>query len=338
MKTRVPVYREDQHTYHADTCQPLIQASESGKIRIEALARGSYPGRPLPDFALSQVSSVAYWDAKAEQDWGLKWHRNEGLELTFLESGSLPFSLVQKGYNLRAGDMTITRPWQPHCLGNPNIPASRLHWLILDLGVRRPNQDWKWPKWIVLTPQDLKELTLLLRQHEQPVWQTTEDVQHCFRQISRAVRADRQGSSASRLAANINELFVSVLEMLRHNDIKLDPSLSSSSRTVEMFLADLRDHPEQLSHEWTLGIMAQHCGLAETRFRFYCKELTNMPPSQYLELCRVDAAAKMLVQAPQRSVTEIALSCGFGSGQYFSTVFRRHRRCSPRAFRKHNLR
>jgi AraC family 4-hydroxyphenylacetate 3-monooxygenase operon regulatory protein len=334
MKTRVPVYREDQQTYHADTCQPLIQAAESGEIHIEALARGDYPGRRLLDFALPQVSSIAYWDAKIDQDWGLQWHRNEGLELTFLESGSLPFSLADKQYNLRAGNMTISRPWQPHRLGNPNIPASRLHWLVLDLGVRRPNQDWEWPSWVVLTPQDLKELTILLRQHEHPVWQTTEDVQHCFQQISRAIKVDRQGSSASRLAANINELLVSVLEMLRDNDIKLDPSLSGSSRMVEMFLTDIRDHPEQLSHEWTLQSMAKQCGLAETRFRFYCKELTNMPPSQYLELCRVEAAAKMLVQASHKTVTDIALACGFGSGQYFATVFRRHRRCSPRAFRK----
>lgn len=334
MKTRVPVYREDHHSYQADTCQPLIEAANSGNIHIEALARGSYPGRPLPDFALSQVSSIAYWDAKVEQDWGLKWHRNEGLELTFLERGSLPFFVGQKQHKLRPGDITITRPWQPHRLGNPNIPASRLHWLIIDLGVRRPNQDWAWPAWIVLTPQGLKELTMLLRQHEQPVWRATEDVQHCFTRISRAIKADDRGSSASRLAANINELFVSLLEMLRHSDIQLDPSLSSSSRMVEMFLTDLRDCTEQLGHEWTLQTMAQHCGLAETRFRYYCKELTNMPPTQYLELCRVNAAAKILELEPQRTVTEVALACGFGSGQYFATVFRRHCRCSPREYRQ----
>lgn len=334
MNAQVPIYKEDQQTYHADRCQPLIEAAESGKIRFEALTRGSYPGRPLPDFALPQMRSIAYWDAKIQQDWGLDWHRNEGLELTFLQSGSLPFWVTDKEYSLRAGDMTITRPWQPHRVGNPNIPASRLHWLILDLGVRRPNQDWEWPEWVVLTPQDLQEMTMLLRQHEHPIWQTTEDVQYCFRRISRAIEADRHGSSASRLAANINELFVSILEMLRYNDIKLDPSLSSSSRMVEMFLTDLRDCAEQLSCEWTISAMAKHCGLAETRFRYYCKELTNMSPSQYLELCRVDAAAKMLVQEPKMSVTEIALACGLGSGQYFATVFRHQHKCSPRTFRQ----
>jgi len=334
MKIQAPIYKEDQQTYHADRCQPLIEAAESGKIRIEALARGGYPGRPLPDFALPQMRSIAYWDTKIQQDWGLDWHRNEGLELTFLESGSLPFAVADKQYSLRAGDMTITRPWQPHRVGNPHIPASRLHWIIIDLGVRRPNQTWQWPDWIVLTPHDLNELTMLLRQHEHPVWYSSDDMQHCFRRISRAVKEDRQGSSASRLAANVNELFVSLLEMLRCKDIELDPTLSSTARTVELFLKDLHDNQKLLSHEWTLQSMAQYCGLAETRFRHYCKELTNIAPSQYIESCRVKTAVQMLVEQPERNITEIALACGFGSGQYFATVFRCHYGYSPRTFRQ----
>jgi AraC family 4-hydroxyphenylacetate 3-monooxygenase operon regulatory protein len=334
MKTRIPVYKEKQQTYHVGSCQSLVDAAEAGKIRFEGLARGNYPGRPLPDFALPGLRAIGYWDSRIQQDWGLEWHRNEGLEITFLQSGTLPFWVADKEYSLRPGDMTITRPWQPHRVGNPNIPASRLHWLILDLGVRRPNQDWKWPKWCVLTPQDLEDLTIMLRQYEHPIWQTTKDVQQCFRRISKAINADRHGSSASRLTAYINELFISILEMLRHNDIKLDPSLSSSTRMVDMFLADLRDSTEQLSFDWSVSTMAEHCGLGQTRFRHYCKEMTNMSPSQYLEQCRVDAAAKLLVQQPKMSVTEIAMACGFSSSQYFATVFRRHHKCSPRSFRQ----
>ena len=75
MKTPIPIHKEDHHTYHADTCQPLIGAANAGRIYIEVLARGNYPGWLLPDFALLQVSSVAYWDAKTEQfqyPWTLK--------------------------------------------------------------------------------------------------------------------------------------------------------------------------------------------------------------------------------------------------------------------------
>ena len=337
METKIPTYREGQKIYHADACNPLVAAANAGKVRIAALGRGSYPGRRLPDFALPQVRSLAYWDAFDRQCWGLDWHRNEGIELTFLESGSLVFALDDQQHLLQAGDMTITRPWQPHRVGDPYVLASRLHWLILDLGVRNPNQPWKWPGWIVLTKQDLEELTVLLRQNEQPVWPSTPDIRHCFKQIGRVLEADGEGSSISRLAVHLNELFVSVLEMLRHRNISLDPSLSSTSRTVELFLADLRSNMEHLAEPWTLRTMAKYCGLAETRFRHYCRKLTNLTPVHFLELCRVKAASQMLTERPRMTITEIAMACGFGSSQYFATVFRRHHGDSPRAFREKAL-
>lgn len=333
MKSRVPIYREDQKTYHADTCRPLLAAVEAGRISLEGLARGAYPGRRLLDSALPQVRSLAFWNAPVPQDWGLQWHRNEGLELTFLESGSLPFAVGAERHALRAGDLTITRPWQPHRVGEPNVPPSRLHWLILDLGVRRPNQPWKWPSWIVLTKSDLDELTILLRHNEQPVWPASADVRHCFERIAQAIETDRDGSSISRLAALLNELFVAVLEMLRRSDIELDPSLSSTCRTVKLFLEDMRGNPQHLTRAWTLKKMAEQCGLAETRFRHYCRQLTNMTPTQFIEHCRIETASAMLTEHPVRSITEIALACGFGSSQYFATVFRRHLKCSPKDFR-----
>jgi AraC family L-rhamnose operon regulatory protein RhaS len=333
MKIRVPVYRDEQKTYHADTCRPLVAAAQAARVRLQAYARGAYPGWRLPDYALPQVRNLAFWDAPDQQDWGLDWHRNEGLELTYLESGRLPFATGDRWYPLRGGDMTITRPWQPHRVGDPCVPASRLHWLILDLGVRRPNQPWKWPSWVVVTKQDLDELTILLRHNEQPVWAASANVQRCFERISRALEADRQGSNISRVTAYLNELFVSILEMLRHNAIPLDPSLSSTARAVELFLGDVRDNREQLRQEWTLKAMAEHCGLAETRFRHYCRQLTNMTPSQFLERCRIEAACRMLAREPQKSITDVAMDCGFGSSQYFATVFRRHHGCSPKAFR-----
>jgi AraC-like DNA-binding protein len=116
--------------------------------------------------------------------------------------------------------------------------------------------------------------------------------------------------------------------------ILLDPSLSSSLRTVELFLAELRDNPERLAQSWTLRTMAEHCGLAETRFRHYCRQLTNMTPVQFLERYRVEAASRMLVEKPRMTVTEVAMACGFGSSQYFATLFRRHHGRSPRTFRE----
>ncbi|OQW94793.1 MAG: hypothetical protein BWK77_08530, partial [Verrucomicrobia bacterium A1] len=109
--------------YHADTCSELVQAAGRGEVRLEALARGTYPGGRLAPRAVPGVRSVGFWDARHEQDWGLPVHRNEGIEFTFLASGSTGFSVDGRAYTLRAGDLAVTRPWQPHCVGGPRFEA-----------------------------------------------------------------------------------------------------------------------------------------------------------------------------------------------------------------------
>jgi AraC family L-rhamnose operon regulatory protein RhaS len=83
-----------------------------------------------------------------------------------------------------------------------------------------------------------------------------------------------------------------------------------------------------------LAKVAQRCGLGTTQFVRYSRQLTNLTPMQYLNTCRLETAARMLVDLPERSVIDVALDCGFSSSQYFATVFRRQFGCTPRAFRR----
>ena len=333
MGNKAPIFKDRGQIYHADTCKPLEEAVAAGQVRLNALARGHYPGRRLERIALPGIKSVGFWDAVGRQDWGLDWHRNEGIEITFLETGSLPFAVDGRPYPLRAGDLTITRPWQQHRVGEPRITAGRLHWVILDVGVRRPNQAWRWPPWVVLTPADLARLTDLLRHNEEPVWRATASVRHCFQQTARALEAAGDTGVQSRLTVHLNELFLAIFEMLHERKIALDPVLSSARRTVELFLDDLRRNPDTLAMPWTVSEMAAQCGLGVTAFTDYCKQSANMTPSQFLNHERVEAAARILVSEPSATVTDVALRCGFQSSQYFATVFRRIRGSSPRAFR-----
>jgi AraC family L-rhamnose operon regulatory protein RhaS len=330
----VPIYEEHGRTYAADACDPLERAAAAGQVQLQALSRGHYPGRRLPRAALPGVKTVGFWDAARPQDWGLDWHRNEGVELTFLESGAIDFAVDDQAVQLHDGDLTVTRPWQRHRLGDPHIGAGRLHWLILDVGVRRPHQAWRWPTWIVLTSADLRELTDILRHNEQPVWRATPEVARCFQRIASAVETDRDGSAVSCLAVQFNQLFLSTLEMFRRRDVPLDESLSSTRRTVELFWADLQQNLEQLASEWTVHVMARRCGMGVTGFIHRTKQLTNMTPIQYLGYCRLTVAAELLKSRPERSITDIALACGFASSQYFATSFRSRFGATPRKFRE----
>jgi AraC family L-rhamnose operon regulatory protein RhaS len=334
MKPRPPVaaiFRSSEGEFHADTCDPLKAAADAGQLRLSAFARCGYPGVLLEGPLLPGVASMGCWDAPRDQSWGLAWHRNEGIELTFLARGHLDFAVDEERYSLQSGQLTITRPWQQHRVGRPHVRASRLLWVILDVGVRRPNETWHWPDWLIFSPSDRSRLTTLLRQSERPVWNATPAVRDCFEAIANQLDSKCPAKVETRLKILLNELLLEVLHLLQSSRIRLEPHLSSTRRTVELFLNRL---PEHVDHAWTLEEMAGHCGLGRSRFAHYCREITNLSPAKHLEQCRLQVARRLLCQAPARTVTEVALACGFGSSQYFANTFRRAYGQTPSEWRK----
>lgn len=318
--------------YEADTCLPLKEAWKLGEIELEALTRLSYPGRVMPPQMLKGVNSLGYWNSINHQNWGLGWHRNEGLEITYLETGTLAFSVEgHKDNFLHANDLTITRPWQLHKVGNPTVGVGRLYWIIIDVNVSQPHQKWNWPDWIILSQRDLEELTTIMRQNEQPIWHTSQEVGGYFQEIGKKLKEDKAECNESKLAILINELLLSILQILRKGDILLNKSLMESMRSAEIFLVEL---PSYLERNWTLQSMAENCSLGTTRFVQFCKKITNMTPIQYLNFLRLKAAAELLGNNPRMDIQHIAYDCGFTSSQYFATIFKKLHGISPKDYRK----
>lgn len=328
-KKKIEPYKADGIVYHADTCLPLTDAFKRNKIKFKALARHTYPGDRLDDNTLG-LNSIGYWDADGSQDWGLDWHRNEGIEFHFLESGSMPYAQEDKEVLLTPNHLTITRPWEAHKVGNPHIGMGKFYWVIIDLGVRRPHQDWVWPSWITLTPQDLSRLTTILRYNEKSILKTNQSIKECFSQINKAVNSDQDGSSASKIRIHINTLLINLLDLLDTNDIVLNEALTGSSRSVRFFLKELENN---LSEQWTIELMAQSAGVGLTRFTYHCKQITNLTPMRYLAMKRLEWSKTIFKEHPNLTIAEVAYMCGFTSSQYFATVFKKHEKCSPNEYR-----
>lgn len=326
---RIRFQSEDAIIY-PDTCEPLKAAADRGDITMRGWANGPYPGLRLPEQMIDEVRYIGMWDASRQQRWGLANHYNEGIEFTLLKRGSLAFGVDGKTWHLSANALTVTRPWQLHRVGNPHITASRLYWLILDVHVRRPNDVWQWPDWLLMSLSERQQITRLLSMNENPVWLADDSVTECFDSLMQLLEHDQPQTSITRLKIYINHLLIAMLDMLRQQHIPVDTYITSSYRTVELFLSEL---PAHVQHEWTLDAMASECGLSRTQFASYCKQITNMTPLQYLRYCRVEEAARQLAANPNLLITEIALNCGFNSSQHFATVFRHLKGVSPTQYR-----
>lgn len=331
-----PIYRTGKASLRIDTCAPQFAAIRDDKIKLQALTKGHYPGKPLRPDQLSGINTIGFWTGSGTQDWGLDAHRNEGVEITFLETGRMPFTVEANDFELRPGQIGITRPWQLHKLGDPNIGPGKLHWLILDVGVRRPNQEWRWPRWLTMTDDDRVELTQKLRLNENPVWNASPEVADAFRGLSDCIEKWPARHLESRMLTLLNQLFLGVLTALSKQQTHQDPGLTSRRRTVELFLRDLATNATSTRQPWTLQQMAKHCGMGITAFSQYCRELVNSGPMEYLNQCRLDRAAREILAGTERPITEIAFANGFNSSQYFATVFRKRFKTTPRDYRSHH--
>jgi AraC family L-rhamnose operon regulatory protein RhaS len=330
---KITPFEADGIVYHADTCLPLVDAVKRRKLKFKALARYTYPGDRLTDDTIG-LNSIGYWDANEPQDWGLDWHRNEGIEIHFLESGTMPYAQGNMEMDLLPNNLTITRPWEAHKVGNPEIGMGKFYWVILDLGVRRPHQNWIWPDWIMLAPKDLQRLTTILRQNEKVLWKADKLIRDCFQRIGRAVDTDENGSNSSRIRLLINYLLILLLDLFNSENLELNEQLTDSSRSVKLFLKELE---KNLSEDWTIEEMAKYAGVGLTRFTYHCKRLTNLTPMRYLMMKRLELSKAILIENEFLNIAEVAFSCGFSTSQYFSTVFKKQEKCTPLEYRQKKL-
>lgn len=318
------MFRGSDGRFRDDPTAPLRRARARGDIGLWAWGRSGYPGEQLREDELPGLVTAGLWEVEADQDWGLDWHLNEGVEITFVTRGHVGFSTESQEQELHRGWVTVTRPWQRHRVGLPNVPACTLGWFALDVRALHPNQAWVWPSWIPLPESQTRRLTDHLRGHDRSVWPATPELSSAIDRLEHVIR-EQHRSRVARLGLGVAEVLLELTELLDGDEPDADPYYSSAERTVQVFLKNLST---RLDQPWTVNSMAEDCGLGRTRFIHYCRQAVNATPLDYLNGLRLDRAAELLTST-DLSIADIAYTCGFASSQYFATVFRHQFGRSP---------
>lgn len=320
-----------------DSCAAQKEAIRAGKIRFYGLTHGHYPGTELPPELLPGLRNLGFWDAVGQQDWRMEPHLNDGLEIVFLETGRMDFSVGRTAAPLLPGMLTVTLPWQMHCHGPSHVGPGRLHWMILDIGALTADETWQWPDFMMLTHEDLVKLEALLRDVTVPVFPALPEIAESFRKLADCLTASDPAERASQIAVSINQILVGLLAAVRSEEIKTAPPDTGAEQAVHAFLERLHMDPSLLGEPWSLETMARKCGVGCTSLAKHCKQLTNTSPMDYLNRCRLEWAARELLRHPEKTITDIAFLAGFASSPYFSTQFHRRYSMSPRNYRRKNL-
>ena len=107
----------------------------------------------------------------------------------------------------------------------------------------------------------------------------------------------------------------------------------SNNKNISKLKSVLTYIRENFHKQMTLEDMARHTGMSTKYFCFQFKEMTTKTPVEYLNAYRIERASRMLINT-DKSVTEIAFSCGFNDLSYFIKTFKALKGITPAKFRK----
>ncbi|MFD2256144.1 AraC family transcriptional regulator [Luteolibacter algae] len=317
----------------ADNCSPLLNAIQRGGVEFFAYGRGQYPGKRLAVNQLPGLRTVGYWDAIGVQAWGLPMHRNEGIEICCLLNGETVFATDSEQWILRPGDITITRPWQRHRLGDPHIGACKLFWFIIDVESGNGRAAWEFPSWIGPDADSRRALLRIFRKN-----------QRCYIGDKNGRLHDMLSDACGRLAAGGDLSTAIISNLINHVMVEVGVRLSGGipdgmsdpqgfDRTIREFFRGLELSFEKAAEPWTVADIARVCRVGVTYLTASSRSIFNTTPSDQLNKVRLFHAARMLKANPDLRVTEIAMLTGFNTSQYFATRFRKQFRMSPREYR-----
>lgn len=113
-------------------------------------------------------------------------------------------------------------------------------------------------------------------------------------------------------------------------DPKIKNMSSENNRTVERAIEYIEEH---LTEELTLESVAKQMSFSPIHFHNTFKKATGKTLRDYIEEQRIKKATTLLLST-NYSLTQIAYECGFSSQSYFSYVFKRRMKRTPREYAK----
>ena len=125
-------------------------------------------------------------------------------------------------------------------------------------------------------------------------------------------------------------LFEDLLLQIYESDRKESNPLPYQASSLNTLIKQIHAEPER---NWDFNAEAKRYRVTQTHFRRIFKQMTGLPPQQFLIQTKLHKAATLLASTKD-SVNEIAYRTGWENVFYFSRQFRQKYHASPMQYRK----
>ena len=142
------------------------------------------------------------------------------------------------------------------------------------------------------------------------------------------MRREKINFSPGHEEAMLADFYLFIIHILRHGKVE-SGEISTAAFRIGQAVRFMEEHSSQ---NLTLQQLCSCVHMSESSFRHHFREITGLPPMDYLIRLRLRRAALMMFHSDQ-PITAIALGAGFADGNYFARKFKQIFKQSPRNFR-----
>lgn len=126
----------------------------------------------------------------------------------------------------------------------------------------------------------------------------------------------------------INSNFIKLLALIQRMLI-LNEKTKENHFAMDRLIIALN---QQYTKQWTISTMADFCNMSNDYFSHIFKEVTHVTPINFLTKLRI-AKSKELLLAEGLGISDVAFLVGYADPLYFSRVFKKMEKVSPKEYR-----
>ncbi len=253
-------------------------------------------------------------------NYKLPHHYENTYQIVFLLAGKILYQVGEKEYQVSKGGMIVLNTLEEHTLKVLEYPYERY---VIQIRPDFFQHEVKYPEVIAVFIKRPADFSHLLTVAE-PVWNYLHDV---IREMEKEY-LNRKKYWEMYVGADLRRMFITIF---RECADVLSMMKIGNGVTVAYNVMNYLNH--HFAEDISVNSIAAALFLNRDYISHVFKDETGYSVMAYVISLRINRA-KLLLAETDRSITDIAMECGYTDFTYFSKQFKKHTNMSPSKFRK----
>jgi AraC-like DNA-binding protein len=274
------------------------------------------------------INDFGFEEYKDIRQKPLTLHYHEGIEICYVTKGRYEWVVDDQKHLLFPGNGFVTCPWQKHGGSHNVVDLGEIYWIVIKPDIFTEEGIFHLGDWSRFSLDENTLIGNILSKNSNPLIQKAQLFQSLFKDLCQELETKSFGYQ-KRVCNIVEEFLISSIRLIQCYEDQINKNRNWFENFENILIGDI-------SKKWSLHEMAEMTGVGITTLTQQVKEYTGYTPANYLIYLRVEKAKVELV-CSDKSLTNIALDCGFYSSQHFSSTFLKWIGISPSVYRKRSL-